>query len=87
MSTTETTRCVDKENARLRDPRLEQEPTDMVAKASTLTTGHANFGSNTVVSDDGGLTHMHKHRHPVRLTTPLRGLTGAEQTRAKAEHH
>ncbi|KAK5882395.1 hypothetical protein CesoFtcFv8_020984 [Champsocephalus esox] len=55
MSTTETTGCIVKENARLRDPRLEQEPTDTVAMASTRTTGHANFGSNTVVSDEGGV--------------------------------
>ncbi len=61
MSTTETTRSVVKENARPRDPRLEQEPTDMVAMASTRTTGHANFGSNAVVSDDGGVKHTCKH--------------------------
>lgn len=67
MSTTETTRCVVKENARPRDPRLEQEPTDTVAMASTRTTGHANFGSNSVVSDDGGVnTHSRAHTPPPR---------------------
>lgn len=54
MSTTETATCEADGNARLRDPRLEQEPADMGAAASTRTTGHANSGSNIVVSDDCG---------------------------------
>lgn len=74
MSTTETTRRVVKGNARLRDPRLEQEPTDIVAMASAQATGHADFGQNAKVSARNA-------------TPPLRRRTGAEQIRAKAEHH
>lgn len=50
-----------KENARPRDPRLEQEPTDMDRHDE-----HSdNFGSNAVVSDDGGVN-THSHTPPPR---------------------
>ncbi|CAB1429162.1 unnamed protein product [Pleuronectes platessa] len=85
INTTETARCVVKGNARQRDPRLEQEPTDTVAVASTRTLGLANFRP---ICHGGRRGRVNTRAHePPPLATHLRGLTEAEQTRAKAEHH